>query len=167
MGATVAGCYARKSTEQKRDADASSVERQVQRAREFAARKGWEFSEQHVYVDDAISGAEWVDRPEYNRMKSDIDVTRPPFQILIVADLSRIGRDATRTPHEINVIEQNDIEIWSYLDDRRISVEDESGEIEVSFKSIASSFQRRQASKTASDELTKRAREGYVAGGRV
>ncbi len=53
----IAGVYARKSTEQDVEGEAKSVARQVRRAREYAARKGWTFSDTHVYVDDAVSGA--------------------------------------------------------------------------------------------------------------
>ena len=55
----IAGCYARKSTaEEGKDDDAKSVVRQVSRAREYAAKKGWQFDERYVFSDDGISGAE-------------------------------------------------------------------------------------------------------------
>jgi hypothetical protein len=43
--------------------DAKSVTRQVELARAFATRQGWVVAESHVYIDDGISGAEFVGRP--------------------------------------------------------------------------------------------------------
>jgi DNA invertase Pin-like site-specific DNA recombinase len=59
----IAAIYARKSTEQNVPDDAKSVTRQVELARAFAASKGWRVADEHVYIDDAVSGAEYVKRP--------------------------------------------------------------------------------------------------------
>jgi hypothetical protein len=39
-----------------------SVDRQVEHAMAYAARKGWTVDPTHVYVDDGISGAEFERR---------------------------------------------------------------------------------------------------------
>ena len=53
----IAAIYARKSTEQNGVADdTKSVTSQVEHARAYAARKGWIVAEDHVYLDDGISG---------------------------------------------------------------------------------------------------------------
>jgi DNA invertase Pin-like site-specific DNA recombinase len=55
----IAAIYARKSTDQQDKGDeAKSVTRQVERAREYAARAGWAVAQEHIYVDDAVSGAD-------------------------------------------------------------------------------------------------------------
>ena len=171
----IAAAYARKSNEQDgREDDAKSVTRQVERAREFAAKKGWQFSEEHIYIDDAVSGAEWSERERraWFAMKraigaGDASAGKPPFDVLIVANQSRIGRDAQRVPYEITQVEECDVTIWSYLDGKRITVLDETGEIEVAIKGIADSFQRRAASKFSMDELKRRAAAGKVASGKI
>ena len=62
----VAAIYARKSTDQSGVADEQkSVARQVEHARAYAARKGWTVDDEHVYVDDGISGAEFANRPGF------------------------------------------------------------------------------------------------------
>ena len=54
----IAAIYARKSNDQSdRDDEEKSVTRQVDHATAYAARKGWTVAEDHVYTDDAISGA--------------------------------------------------------------------------------------------------------------
>jgi DNA invertase Pin-like site-specific DNA recombinase len=60
----IAAIYARKSTEQNGMAEeAKSVGRQVETARAYTTRKGWTIAEDHIYVDDGISGAEFAARP--------------------------------------------------------------------------------------------------------
>jgi DNA invertase Pin-like site-specific DNA recombinase len=174
MSELVAAVYARKSNEQDgRDDDSKSVTQQVERAREYAVKRGWKFSEDNIYIDDAVSGAEWAARHAWKRLKADIgraevagDV-KLPFHVLIVAAQSRIGRDSTRVPHEISLIEDTGVQIWSYLDDKRISVSTDGDEIMTVFSSIADSFQRKAASKFATDELRRRAQAGKVAGGKI
>jgi DNA invertase Pin-like site-specific DNA recombinase len=64
----IATIYARKSTEQNGLAE-SSVSRQVEHARAYAARKGWTVTDEHIYVDDGISGAILGDgRPGLGRL---------------------------------------------------------------------------------------------------
>jgi hypothetical protein len=36
---------------------------QVDRARAYAAQQGWLVAEEHIYTDDAVSGAEFEHRP--------------------------------------------------------------------------------------------------------
>jgi DNA invertase Pin-like site-specific DNA recombinase len=60
----IAAIYARKSPEQPGVAeDSRSVARQVTQARAVAAHQGWTVAEEHVYVDDGISGAEFGGGP--------------------------------------------------------------------------------------------------------
>src|SRR5437763_13274303 len=97
----IAGVYARKSTEQNGVSDeARSVTRQVEHARAYAARKGWKVADEHVYVDDGISGAEFLKRPGFLRLMNALK-PRPTFQVLIMSDLDRLGRESIQTPYAI------------------------------------------------------------------
>ena len=61
--------YARKSTNQVGVRDAErSVTRQVDHARAYAAHKGWSVADEHIYIDDGISGAEFAHRPGFLRL---------------------------------------------------------------------------------------------------
>ena len=55
-----AAIYARKSTEQERG---ESVERQERCCRELATAQGWHVDDRYVFVDKAVSGAEFAKRP--------------------------------------------------------------------------------------------------------
>ena len=78
-----AAIYSRKSTEQDVTEEAKSVTRQIEHARAYATRKGWTVADEHIYVDDGISGAEFKKRPGLLRLLNAFDPT-PPFQVLIM-----------------------------------------------------------------------------------
>ena len=87
-----AAIYARKSTDQTGVADeARSVARQVEHAKAYATRRGWTVRDEHVFVDDRISGAEFANRPGFVRLMSAL---RPvaPFRMLIMSDARRSRR---------------------------------------------------------------------------
>ena len=89
----IAAVYARKSTEQNGVADeAKSVRRQVEHARAYATRKGWTVADEHVYVDDGVSGAEFANRPGFVRLMAALK-PRPSFGVLIMSEESRLGRE--------------------------------------------------------------------------
>src|SRR5215813_6052113 len=89
-----AAIYARKSTEQTGvNEDARSIERQKTRAREYAARHGWAVFDEHIFTDDGISGAEFDDRrPGLQRLLHALKPS-PPFHVLIISEVSRLGRE--------------------------------------------------------------------------
>ena len=70
--------------------DQKSVARQVEHARAYATAKGWTVADEHVYVDDGISGAEFANRPGFLRLMNALK-PRPPFQILVMSEEARLG----------------------------------------------------------------------------
>jgi DNA invertase Pin-like site-specific DNA recombinase len=60
--------YARKSTDDSdRTAEARSTARQIDRATEYARAKGWTVDPRYIFTDENTSGAEWKNRPGFNR----------------------------------------------------------------------------------------------------
>jgi DNA invertase Pin-like site-specific DNA recombinase len=93
----IAAIYARKSTEERSvNEEEKSVTRQIQHAKAYAAKKGWTVVEELVFVDDGISGAEFVKRPGFLRLMNALK-PRPPFQALIMSEESRLGREQIQT----------------------------------------------------------------------
>src|SRR5262245_32421215 len=85
--------YARKSTEQTRvSEEARSVTLQVENARAFAASKGWVVADEYVFTDDGISGAEFKNRPGFAKLMAAVAQPRPPFEVLVMSEPSRLGR---------------------------------------------------------------------------
>lgn len=86
----IAAIYARYSTDEQR---ATSIEDQVRRCREIAAKHGYEVAEEHVFSDAAVSGsASAIDkRADYARLVAAWDANR--FDAIIVDEVSRLARD--------------------------------------------------------------------------
>src|SRR5512132_1015311 len=163
---TAAIC-ARKSTDDSdRTDEARSTARQIARATEYAKAKGWTVDPRYIFVDDAVSGAEWKHRPGFNAFLAALE-PKPPFDVLIVSELSRIGRDTVRTPAAVLQIEEAGVAIHGYLSGAPITLGDETGEMTTMLHSLAASFERRRARQRTYDANRRRAEAGAVAGGRV
>lgn len=163
---TRAGCYARKSTsEEGKDADAKSCARQVQGAREFAASKGWLVDDDLVFQDQAISGAEFKRRPGLARLLTTIETK--PFDVLIVSEQSRLGRDTIRTLALIRDLQDAELRIFAYLDGEEITVEGAMREVKSFMASYANSEERKATSQRVRDQKRAQARAGKSTGGTV
>src|SRR5262250_898255 len=163
----IAALYCGKSTDDsERSAEARSSRRQIESATAYAERKGWTVDPRYIFVHENTSGAEWKHRPGFNALLAALD-PRAPFGVVIVSELSRIGRDTVRTPAAVMQIEEAGVEIRSYLSDAPISLADETSEIHTIFNSLAASFERRRARQRTYDALRRRAEAGAVTGGRV
>jgi DNA invertase Pin-like site-specific DNA recombinase len=93
----IAAIYVGKSTDQNGVADEDkSITRQIEHARAYAARKGWLVDDDYVYIDDGISGAEFVKRAGFIRLMNTLS-PRPPFQVLIMSEESLLGREPIET----------------------------------------------------------------------
>src|SRR5262245_43189887 len=107
----ICALYARKSTEQNGVADeAKSVTRQIEHAKAFAAKKGWMVADEHVYVDDGISGAEFARRPGFLRLMNALK-PRPPFQVLVMSEESRVGREAIEVAYALKQLTQSGVRV--------------------------------------------------------
>ena len=66
-----AAILARKSNDQTGVVDEQkSVTRQVEHGKAYAAPRGWVVDERYIFVDDGVSGAEFVKRPGLVRLLS-------------------------------------------------------------------------------------------------
>jgi DNA invertase Pin-like site-specific DNA recombinase len=162
----IVAIYARKSTDERdKDPDARSCERQIDQAHVYAARKGWTIAGAHVYTDEAVSGAEF-DRPGLGRLLAALE-GRPPFDVLIISEQSRLGRSTIPTLALIQQLLMAGVRVFTYLDDREIALDDEMGEIQAFIGSWASSSERRKARQRTAEALARKAAAGHSAGGRV
>ena len=103
---TVAAIYARKSNKEKHAThEVLSTTRQIEQACAYAARNGWVVDERHIYRDEASTGAEFVKRQQFNRLLAAVgDAKHPPFDILIIWERERLGRDLFRGPSTLHDI---------------------------------------------------------------
>jgi site-specific DNA recombinase len=162
-----AAIYARKSTEQIGVAEESkSVARQIAHAREYATRKGWSIDEASVYVDDGISGAEFARRPGFVRLMAALK-PRPPFHVLIMSEESRLGREAIETAYALKQLVTAGVRVFFYLEDRERTLDSPTDKIMLSLTAFADELEREKARQRTTDAMVRKARAGYVTGGRV
>src|SRR5258708_2283191 len=92
--------YARYSSEKQ---SASSIEDQIRKCREHAAKNGWTVLDQHIYRDSEISGAT-DERQALKRMLAAVNSRSREFDCVLVDDTSRLSRslgDADRIVKEL------------------------------------------------------------------
>jgi len=161
---TFVAIYARKSTEQKGVLDdAKSVEIQIRSARASAEKHGWTVLEEYVYADDGISGAEFEKRPEFMRMIADVG-KRSPFRILIIADISRLGREQLELGFYAKRLDEAGVKLFSYLDDQFIHLSDPTAVMGFQLAGFAATMQRTTTSKMVRNAMIDMAKQGYATG---
>jgi site-specific DNA recombinase len=109
----VAAIYARKSKEQNVADEEKSVTRQIELATTFAKAQGFDVLGEYIYVDDAISGAEFERRPALMQLLNTL-TPRPPFVALVLADKDRLGREQFETNHILKQISLAGVRIFEY-----------------------------------------------------
>src|SRR5580765_6573755 len=162
-----AALYARKSTDQSGISDEQrSVARQVEHARAYATKKGWTVLDEHVYVDDGISGAEFANTPRFLRLMNAIK-PKAPFQVLVMSEESRLGREAIETAYALKQLVQANVRAFFYLEDRARTLDSPTDKIMLSLTAFADELEREKARQRTYDAMLQKARAGHVTGGRV
>jgi len=142
----ITAIYARKSTEQNGVADdAKSVARQIANAREYAARKQWTVRDEHIYQDDGVSGVLFgPSRPGLARLLNSLK-PRPPFQILVMSEQSRLGREQIETGYVLKQIIDAGVRVFFYADDREAVLDDPVQKMMLSLANFAAEMERDKA----------------------
>ncbi len=163
----IAAIYARKSTEQNGVADeAKSVVRQIEHARLYANDKSWSVDERFIYIDDGISGAEFARRPGFLRLMNALK-PRAPFDVLIMSEESRLGREAIETAYSFKKIMDAGVRVFFYLENRERTLDNPMDKFMLSVTSFADELERVKARQRTYDAMKSRAEKGYVTGGKV
>jgi site-specific DNA recombinase len=164
----IAAIYSRKSTEQLGvSEDQKSIARQIEHATAYATTKGWTVSQDHIYSDDGVSGAEFGDRrPGFIRLMNALK-PKPPFQILIMSEESRLGREQIKTAYALQQLSESGVRIFFYLTDQERKCDTAMDKIMGSLTGFASEIEREKAAARTRDALLRKFKAGHVVGGRV
>ena len=119
-----------------------------------------------MFVDDGISGAEFARRPGFLRLMNALK-PRPAFTVLIMSDLDRLGRDTIETPYALRQLMDAGIRIYTYLEDRELTMESATDTFLVQVQAFVASLEREKARQRTSDAMVRKAKAGHVTGGRV
>ena len=138
----IAAAYLRKSTAQDGVADDDkSVAFQRQHFVAFANRKGWVVNDAYVFVDDGISGAEFARRPGFVRLMASLK-PRPPFDVLVLYDETRLGREQIEVAYALKQIVQAGVEVWYSKDERQKTLDEPMDKFMLSALNFAAEEQR-------------------------
>jgi site-specific DNA recombinase len=162
-----AAVYARKSTDQHIAGEAKSVTRQIELAMACAKTQGFDVAPEHIYVDDATSGAEFERRPGLIRL---LNASHPqaPFAALFLADKDRLGREQFETNHILKQLSLAGVRIFEYQNGgQEVRLESPIDKILMSVSNFAAELERAKASQRTRDALQHKAQRGFVAGGTV
>ena len=169
----IAAIYGRKSNDQNLPDAEKSVARQVEHGTAYADRKGWTVDPAHVYSDDGVSGAEFANpetgrtkRPGLARLMNALK-PRPPFQVLIMSEESRLGREQIETAYVLKQIIDAGVRVFFYLEDRERTLDSALEKVMLSLTNFASEMEREKGKQRTHDALLRKARQGHVAGGKV
>src|SRR5580765_2614477 len=154
-----AAIYARKSTDQHVTDEQKSVARQIEHSHTYAARHGWTVADAHVFVDDGISGAEFATRPGFVRLMNAL-APRAPFDVLIMSESSRLGREQFATGYALKQLSQAGVRCFSYLDDREIVLDTAIDKFMLSAATFAAELEREKAKQRVIDTMTRKAKSG-------
>lgn len=158
----IAAIYARKSTDQNGVAeDAKSVARQVEHGRAYAERKGWTVADEHLYIDDGISGAEFERRPALMRLLNALK-PRPPFAALLVSDRDRIGREQIETSYILKQLLTAGVRVFEVkgAEGREITLSSPTDKIILAVEDFAAEVEREKARQRTTDAMVRKARAG-------
>jgi site-specific DNA recombinase len=163
----IAAAYLRKSTDQGGIADEErSVARQLEHARTYADKKGWTLGDEFVFSDDGISGAEFQKRPGYLRLLNALK-PRPGFQVLIMSEESRLGRESLEVGYALKQLSQAGVHVWLYLEDRERTLDSPTEKLLMSVATYTDEMERERGRQRTADAMMRKARAGHVTGGKT
>jgi len=90
---------------------------------------------------------------------------RAPFDVLIVSELSRLGREQLETGYVMKQLAQANVAVWSYLERKEILMNSPTDKFLMSAMSFAAEVEREKARERSRDAARQRATKGYAAGG--
>ncbi len=147
-----AAVYARYSSSLQRP---TSIEDQIARCRESAARFGCEIADEHIYSDQEISGAT-AQRPGYQRLTE--AAKRLEFDAIIVEDQDRLWRDQAEMHAALNRLRFRGTKVFSVATGTNLT--DKTGSIVAAVKGWQD-----EAFLDSLREKTRRGMRGQVARG--
>jgi DNA invertase Pin-like site-specific DNA recombinase len=79
---------------------------------------GWTVADAYVFTDDGFSGANFDRRPGLKALEALLADRRPPFQALIVSELSRLGREQYATGGILKALRRAGVSLHTSSDAR-------------------------------------------------
>ncbi|WP_240806612.1 recombinase family protein [Polyangium spumosum] len=154
--------YARRSTDEHQMA---SVEVQLQEAQRYVLANGGTVAPDHVFIDDAVSRAEFKKRPGLISLLNAANAGQ--FDAVIVRDDSRLGGDTFRSGLVIQDLLETGTRLFYYYKNEEVTLDGAVDKFMIAARSFAAELEREKTSQRTHEHLLTKARRGLVVGGRV
>ena len=92
---------------------------------------------------------------------------RAPFQVLVMSEESRLGREAIETAYALKQLVTAGVRVFFYLEDRERTLDSPTDKIMLSLTAFADELEREKARQRTYDAMLRKAKAGHVTGGRV
>lgn len=152
--------YLRVSTEEQ----ASSVDTQEQGARAWCAREGHDVVA--TIRDVGYSGAEWERRPGLREIEAAARAEVPPWDLVVVRDVDRLGRDAVRLPLLLSELRDRGIAVVEASTGQTVAL-DGVGQLIASVKACLAQIERETIARRVRHAHATQHAAGRVVGGKV
>ena len=86
---------------------------------------------------------------------------KSPFQVLVMSEESRLGREQTRTQYALLEITEAGVRVFFYLEEQERKMDTASGKLIFMIKNFGGEFERERASQRTHDNLLQKARAGH------
>lgn len=149
------GIYVRVSTEEQAK-EGFSILAQQDKLKDYIKIKGWELYD--VYIDDGISGKNITDRPEVNRLIS--DVIKRNVENVLVFKIDRLTRSTKDLISLMDLFNENSCAFNSLMES--IDTHTPSGRMFIKIIGIFAEFERENIIERVTVALEKKVREGYI-----
>jgi site-specific DNA recombinase len=152
--------YARYSSDRQSPA---SIQDQLRKCREFAEKNNWDFQNEHVYTDEALSGA-GADRPGLVKLFDAASQLPRPFDVVLLDDTSRLSRNIGDIARAFEKLSFAGIRIIAVS--QGIDSQDEQSDVLMTVHSLVDSLYIKELAKKTHRGLEGRALKGLHTGGR-
>ena len=92
---------------------------------------------------------------------------RAPFQVLIMSEESRLGREQIETAYALKQLIVAGVRVFFYLEDRERTLDSPTDKVMLSLTTFADELERERARQRTADAVLRKAQAGHVTGGVV
>jgi site-specific DNA recombinase len=163
-----AAIYARKSTKEEiKHEEAKSTTRQREEGLASCKTEGWPVDPAHIFVEpDGTSGAVPMEkRPAGSRLVAAIAARS--FDVLVMADSDRLAREQWDSAATLSRLHKASIALYYYQERRFADLKTALGKMMEAFRAGGAELYREQITGHMVDALKRKAKKGYVHGGRT
>src|SRR5919112_626427 len=92
---------------------------------------------------------------------------RPAFQLLIMSEESRLGREQIETAYALKQIMDAGVRVFFYLEDRERTLDSAVDKVMLSLTNFAAEIEREKTKQRTHDAMLRKAKAGHVVGGKI